>query len=88
MPIFLCLPFVATLPAATLDGIQIHSSVSGKGTKTVILVHGWTCDETSWQSQVAALAGIIDYHHRSARTWEIRISKERQAVYEFVCPCD
>lgn len=52
-------PFTATLPSATLDGIQIHSSISGKGTRTVILVHGWTCDETSWQSQVPALA--VDY---------------------------
>jgi pimeloyl-ACP methyl ester carboxylesterase len=42
--------------AATVDGLQIHSSIQGKGPKTVILVHGWTCDETSWDSQVPALA--------------------------------
>ena len=42
--------------AATVDGIAIHSSVQGSGPKTVILVHGWTCDESSWKSQVPALA--------------------------------
>src|SRR5580692_548134 len=46
----------ATLSAATVDGLQIHSSLSGKGAKTVILVHGWTCDETTWTEQVPALA--------------------------------
>ena len=46
----------ATLPAATVDGIKIHSSSAGKGPKTVILVHGWTCDETTWNAQVPELA--------------------------------
>ena len=57
---FLALPvislFLISLVAATIDGMQIHSSIQGKGPKTVILVHGWTCDETSWKSQVPALA--------------------------------
>jgi non-heme chloroperoxidase len=44
--------FAISLSAATVDGIQIHSSIAGKGPRTVILVHGWTCDERSWQSQV------------------------------------
>ncbi len=48
--------FAIQLPAATLDGIKIHSTTSGRGPKTVILVHGWTCDETTWESQVPALA--------------------------------
>src|SRR5580700_9616790 len=46
----------ATLSAATVDGLNIHSSVAGTGPKTVILVHGWTCDETTWTEQVPALA--------------------------------
>jgi pimeloyl-ACP methyl ester carboxylesterase len=46
----------ATLSSATVDGLQIHSSVAGTGPKTVILVHGWTCDETTWIEQVPALA--------------------------------
>jgi pimeloyl-ACP methyl ester carboxylesterase len=41
--------------AATLDGMKIHSAVTGKGAKTVVLVHGWTCDSTSWSEQVPAL---------------------------------
>jgi pimeloyl-ACP methyl ester carboxylesterase len=48
--------FSISLFAATVDGIHIHSSIQGKGPKTVILVHGWTCDETSWNSQVPVLA--------------------------------
>lgn len=47
---------ITALSAASVDGIKIHSSLTGKGPKTVILVHGWTCDETTWNSQVPALA--------------------------------
>jgi pimeloyl-ACP methyl ester carboxylesterase len=52
------LAVVLALPlgAASVDGIQLHSSTSGKGPRTVILVHGWTCDETTWASQVPALS--------------------------------
>lgn len=46
----------ACASAATVDGLAIHSTVTGKGPKTVILVHGWTCDETTWSEQVPALA--------------------------------
>ena len=46
----------AALSAASVDGIKIHSSTAGKGPKTVILVHGWTCDETTWNSQVPELS--------------------------------
>jgi (4-O-methyl)-D-glucuronate---lignin esterase len=45
-----------SLTAATVDGIHIHSSSAGKGPRTVILVHGWTCDETTWSEQVPVLA--------------------------------
>jgi pimeloyl-ACP methyl ester carboxylesterase len=44
------------LPAATVDGIPIHFSSWGKGPRTVILVHGWTCDETSWTAQLPLAA--------------------------------
>jgi pimeloyl-ACP methyl ester carboxylesterase len=40
----------------TVDGIKLHSSSTGKGPRTVILVHGWTCDDTTWKSQVPAMA--------------------------------
>src|SRR5579862_6681771 len=52
----LAVSFTLALSAASVDGIKIHSSTAGKGPKTVILVHGWTCDETTWNSQVPALA--------------------------------
>jgi pimeloyl-ACP methyl ester carboxylesterase len=42
--------------AATVDGIALHSSSHGAGPKTVILVHGWTCDDTTWEAQVPALS--------------------------------
>jgi pimeloyl-ACP methyl ester carboxylesterase len=46
--------FVSVLPvsAATVDGMRIHSTVAGKGPQTIVFVHGWTCDSSSWQSQV------------------------------------
>lgn len=52
----LTISFAALLTAASVDGIKIHSCTAGKGPKTVILVHGWTCDETTWNAQVPALA--------------------------------
>ncbi len=52
----LYLLLVTSLSAASVDGIKIHSSTAGKGPKTVILVHGWTCDETTWNSQVPELS--------------------------------
>lgn len=42
--------------AASVDGVNIHFSVTGTESKTVILVHGYTCDETTWTEQVPALA--------------------------------
>jgi len=44
------------LSAATLDGMKIHSTSSGRGPKTIVLVHGWTCDDTSWSAQVPVLS--------------------------------
>jgi pimeloyl-ACP methyl ester carboxylesterase len=44
------------LSGATVDGINIHWTSHGKGNKTVILIHGWTGDETIWASQIPALA--------------------------------
>jgi len=52
----LTLSCALALSAASVEGIKIHSSTAGKGPKTVILVHGWTCDETTWNSQIPALS--------------------------------
>jgi pimeloyl-ACP methyl ester carboxylesterase len=48
----------AALPlhAATLDGMKIHSTSTGTGAKTLMLVHGWTCDDTSWAANVPELS--------------------------------
>ena len=46
----------SSLQAATVDGAKIHSTTTGKGDKTLILIHGWTCDETSWSEQIPALS--------------------------------
>jgi len=48
----LALTLATVSSAATVDGINIHSTVRGKGPKTIVFVHGWTCDETSWDAQV------------------------------------
>jgi len=54
--LLIALLFGWSLSAATVDGIQINSASTGKGPKTVILVHGWTCDETTWSEQVPVLS--------------------------------
>ncbi len=54
MRALLMLVLASYASAATLDGFEIHSTVHGKGPKTIIFVHGWTCDETSWDQQVPA----------------------------------
>ena len=46
----------SSLFAATLDGMKIHSTSTGKGAKTLMLVHGWTCDDTSWAANIPELA--------------------------------
>lgn len=38
--------------AASVDGVTIHSTIRGSGPKTILFVHGWTCDESSWSNQV------------------------------------
>lgn len=53
----LVLPIVALslsvlVSAASVNSIAIHSTVRGSGPKTIVFVHGWTCDESSWSQQV------------------------------------
>jgi sigma-B regulation protein RsbQ len=42
--------------AASVNGLKIHSSSAGRGEATVMFVHGWTCDSTSWAAQVPVLS--------------------------------
>lgn len=44
------------VPAASVDGMPIHYSDHGEGPATLVFVHGWTCDETSWEAQVEPFA--------------------------------
>jgi pimeloyl-ACP methyl ester carboxylesterase len=41
--------------AANVDGANIHWTSTGNG-PAIIFVHGWTCDESSWQGQVPAFS--------------------------------
>jgi len=45
----------APLSAASVDGLSINSSSLGAG-PTLVFVHGWTCDSSSWTAQVEAFA--------------------------------
>src|SRR5215472_14471151 len=56
MKLFFAALLCAAAHAATVDGIPLHYTATGKGAKTIVLVHGWTCDETSWSEQVPSLA--------------------------------
>jgi pimeloyl-ACP methyl ester carboxylesterase len=38
------------------DGTTLHWWERGRGSTTVLLIHGWTCDATFWDAQVDALA--------------------------------
>src|SRR5215471_6999504 len=46
----------STASAATVDGLKLYSSSTGTGPATLIFVHGWTCDATSWDAQVPVFA--------------------------------
>ena len=52
---FLLAAFIVTASAraATVDGIDIHSVAAGSG-PTIVFVHGWTCDTSSWREQMPA----------------------------------
>src|SRR5580698_1007717 len=54
LPILFSISVLAS--AASVDGTSIHSTVRGSGPKTVVFVHGWTCDESSWSEQVPFFA--------------------------------
>jgi pimeloyl-ACP methyl ester carboxylesterase len=53
LPVLLLSLSVSVLAsAASVDGVAIHSTVRGSRPKTIVFVHGWTCDESSWREQV------------------------------------
>ena len=50
------LVFALPLSAASVDGVTIHASTAGSGRKTLMFIHGWTCDSSSWDAQVPELS--------------------------------
>lgn len=49
--VLLATVLAAAAQAASVDGIEIHSESSGSG-PTIVFVHGWTCDTSSWEGQM------------------------------------
>jgi pimeloyl-ACP methyl ester carboxylesterase len=56
MRLLLSIVLALPLSAATVDGAKVHWSSTGTARQSVILVHGWTCDESSWDAQVPVLS--------------------------------
>lgn len=57
-------PAAATGPLTvqSSDGVEIAATVHSLGTPTLVLIHGWMCDQSYWENQIPALAesfGII-----------------------------
>ena len=55
LALILALPIALPVSAASVDGISINSTTTGKG-PTLVFVHGWTCDLSSWTAQVPEFA--------------------------------
>jgi pimeloyl-ACP methyl ester carboxylesterase len=61
LALILAAPVSAPLLAASVDGLDIHyaawTNVNGSGTSpTLVFVHGWTCDSSSWRGQAGPLS--------------------------------
>jgi len=56
LSVLLAIPVSAPIYGAAVDGANIHWSSKGTAKQAVILVHGWTCDESSWDEQVPVLS--------------------------------
>jgi pimeloyl-ACP methyl ester carboxylesterase len=52
----LCLMLSVSAESALVEGRKVHYSSYGKGPKALVLIHGWTCDETFWASNVPGLS--------------------------------
>lgn len=39
------------------DRVTLHYRVAGAGEPTLMLIHGWSCNQTFWAPQIAAFAG-------------------------------
>lgn len=45
------------ITVAAPDGVEIAATVHSSGDLTVLLIHGWMCDQTYWETQAPALSG-------------------------------
>ncbi len=55
MKLWCCL-LPTLLAGTTYQGREVHYTSAGEGPRTVVLVHGWTCDSTLWQAQIDGLS--------------------------------
>ncbi|MEN8261014.1 MAG: alpha/beta hydrolase, partial [Pseudomonadota bacterium] len=56
-------PVTGPLTVRAPDGVEIAATVHSIGEPTVVLVHGWMCDQTYWEAQVPALSeyfGVVN----------------------------
>jgi pimeloyl-ACP methyl ester carboxylesterase len=56
-------PATGPLTVQAPDGVEIAATVHSVGEPTVVLVHGWMCDQTYWEAQVPALTehfGVVN----------------------------
>ncbi|TGV02814.1 alpha/beta fold hydrolase [Flavivirga rizhaonensis] len=37
---------------SSISDVDIHYTVKGKGSHTIVFVHGWSCDQTYWKNQI------------------------------------
>ena len=51
-----CLIVSVSAETALVEGRKVHYSSYGKARKALVLIHGWTCDETFWSSNVPGLS--------------------------------
>jgi pimeloyl-ACP methyl ester carboxylesterase len=49
-------PRTGPVTVQSADGVDIAATVHSLGRPTVVLVHGWMCDQTYWEAQIPALA--------------------------------
>jgi pimeloyl-ACP methyl ester carboxylesterase len=42
--------------AVSADGVPIHYSIHGSGSRALVFVHGWCCDRRCWDAQLQVFA--------------------------------
>jgi pimeloyl-ACP methyl ester carboxylesterase len=40
-------------PVTSIDGVAIDFEIQGKGSPTLVFIHGWSCDKTYWAEQIS-----------------------------------